>query len=99
MIIRLRVPGIRTRRKSQHQRVAVVDGVPQMSDERWVWLGAQFGWRNVPVYVPAAMVPGCRLVGPALIDELTTTVLVGIADHLTVDDTGGYVIEFGSGKQ
>ena len=67
------------------------------SGRRRVWLSAELGWRDVPVYEPAALAPGRFVDGPAVIDEATTTILIGWADRLTVDSAGSYLVALGGG--
>lgn len=65
------------------------------AERRRVWVDAARGWAEVPVYGGADLAPGHRLHGPAIVDEQTTTVLVGPADVLRVDAAGNFVIELG----
>jgi N-methylhydantoinase B len=65
---------------------------PSPMEMRSVWHGAQ-GWQETPVYDGAEIRPGHRLLGPALVEELTTTVLVGPGDELWVDDDGNFFID------
>ena len=65
---------------------------PTPMETRSVWHGEQ-GWRETPVYDGADIRPGHRLPGPALIEERTTTVLVGPGDELWVDDDGNFFID------
>ena len=51
------------------------------------------GWQQTPVYDAAALRPGHRIAGPALIEAFTTTVLVGPDDTFRVCDDGGFLIE------
>jgi len=51
------------------------------------------GWLDTPVYRGADLGPGARLAGPAVVEELTTTVLVGPDDRLSVDQGGNFVID------
>ncbi|MCP5154807.1 MAG: hydantoinase/oxoprolinase family protein [Ectothiorhodospiraceae bacterium] len=59
---------------------------------RAVWLGPETGWRDTAVYEGSALAPGNEIPGPALIEERTTTILVGPQDHLTVNGAGDYRI-------
>ena len=59
---------------------------------RATWQGGH-GWQQTPVYDAASFRPGHEVAGPALIEALTTTVLVGPDDTLTVCDDGGFLIE------
>ena len=53
------------------------------------------GRADVDVYDGAALKPGHRIDGPALIAEETTTVLVGAADRLDVDAANNFMIHLG----
>ncbi len=77
--------------------VAVSGGQPATEqpapiESRSVWHGA-LGWQETPVYDGSALRPGHRLSGPALIEELTTTVLAGPGDELWVDRDGNFFID------
>jgi N-methylhydantoinase A len=65
---------------------------PMPIETRAVWLDDQVGTQPVPVYDGGALKPGHRLDGPAVIDEATTTILVGPADRVTVTAAGNYHI-------
>lgn len=65
--------------------------------ERMVWLGPQDGWKRTAVFDGGSLAPGHRIEGPALVEERTTTVLVGTADALEVDTTGNFRIRIASG--
>ena len=55
---------------------------PKLREKRKVWIDPVHGWRDVPVYDGAELRPGCRLDGPLLIEERTTTAFVGPRDRL-----------------
>lgn len=74
-----------------------VDHAPQPVERRAVWLDAQSGWSETAVYEGSNLHPGQAIDGPAIIDEHTTTVLIGIGDRLSVDRSGNYVIELAEG--
>ena len=59
---------------------------------RSIWIDATNGWRDTPVYEGSKLGIGDRIVGPALINERTTTVLIGQGDRLDVDEAGNYMI-------
>jgi N-methylhydantoinase A len=52
---------------------------------REVFIGS---WREVDVYALDDLEPGARLVGPAIIEAETTTVLINAGDELTVNALG-----------
>jgi len=66
--------------------VATAERSPQTAQRhRQAFIG---GWREVPVHDFAALAPGERLIGPAIIEAETTTVLLGVDDTLVVNDLG-----------
>ncbi|OZI17422.1 hypothetical protein CAL18_14920 [Bordetella genomosp. 7] len=59
---------------------------------RRVHIGSS-GWLDdVPVYSGATLEPGHRFSGPAVVEEQTTTLLVGEGDTVEIDAFGNYVI-------
>ena len=64
--------------------------------ERLVWLGPEDGWKRTAVFDGGSLAPGHRIEGPALVEDRTSTVLVGTADALEVDATGNYRIRIAS---
>ena len=59
---------------------------------RRVWHDGH-GWLETAIWDGANLGAGARLVGPAVIEERTTTVLLGPGDKLVVDPTGNFLIE------
>lgn len=57
------------------------------------YFGEAEGWIETPIYRGDDLRPGCRLSGPAIIEERTTTVLLGPDDVLDVDRAGNFAIE------
>ena len=66
--------------------------VPLAVTTRQVWHG-RHGWLATDVYDGRRLGRGCALAGPAIIEERTTTVLLGPSDRLTVDAFGNFLIE------
>ena len=60
---------------------------------REIFVDEALGIRSMPVYAGDSMLPGSRLVGPALIEEATTTIFVGDGDRVEVDIYGNYIID------
>ena len=52
---------------------------------RKAWFG---GWRDIAVYAFDKLQPGHSLVGPAIIEAETTTVLIDTGDRVSVDALG-----------
>jgi N-methylhydantoinase A len=65
---------------------------PSSREVRPVWIDAKSGWLDTPIYDGARLVAGQSIAGPAVVDEATTTVLVGAGDVLTVDAAGNYAL-------
>ena len=71
-------------------------GMPKPREVRKVWLDPASGWRDVPIYDGADLRPGCRLNGPLLIEERTTTAFVGAHDILEVDARDDFLVHIGA---
>ncbi|MEQ8347336.1 MAG: hydantoinase/oxoprolinase family protein [Sneathiellaceae bacterium] len=72
-------------------------GPPVPAEHRDCYLG-EGGWQQVRVYAGAALEPGHRLDGPLIVEEQTTTIVVGPADILEVDRFGNYLIHLPDGR-
>lgn len=66
-------------------------------ESRLVWMNRDTGWRDTAVFQGADLSPGNTIPGPAIIDELTTTIMIDRGDMLRVDAGGNYLIELGAG--
>jgi N-methylhydantoinase A len=69
---------------------------PVPRETRPVWIDAAHGWRDVPVYDGEALRPGCKLPGPLLIEERTTTAFIGPRDRLEVDSRDDFLVHIGA---
>ena len=75
---------------------ASAESVAEMAEpaeRRPVWVDETTGRVEVPVYEGDNLRPGSRIVGPAIINEQTTTTLIGIGDRLLVDAADNFVID------
>lgn len=92
-ITKLRLSGIgRVERARPPAAGAAASEAPAPRAVRPVWLDETSGWREVPVYDHADLRPGHRLPGPLIVDEATTTILVGTNDRLDILSSGDYLI-------
>ena len=66
--------------------------VPEPTSTRRVFLDRRRGWQEIPVYRGDDLGAGQELPGPLIIEERTTTLYAGPDDHVTVDDSGNYLI-------
>ena len=71
-------------------------GTPQPRETRKVWIDPATGWCDVPIYDGADLGPGCRLDGPLLVEERTTTAFVGPRDMLEVDERDDFLVHVGA---
>jgi len=69
---------------------------PRPREQRKVWIDPVHGWHDVPVYDGADLRPGCKLDGPLLIQERTTTAFVGPRDRLEVDPRDDFLVHVGA---
>ena len=69
---------------------------PQPRETRKVWIDPATGWLDVPIYDGADLRPGCRLDGPLLVEERTTTAFVGPRDVLEVDERDDFLVHVGA---
>jgi N-methylhydantoinase A len=69
---------------------------PVPRETRPVWIDPAHGWRDVPVYDGTDLRPGCKLPGPLLIEERTTTAFIGPRDLLEVDSRDDFLVHIGA---
>lgn len=91
-ITKLRVTGIGTLPRLEAARPPAATTAATPVERRKMWVDRSTGWQEVPIYDGAALAPGHTIAGPAIINEATTTVLVGAGDLLTVDAAANYSI-------
>jgi N-methylhydantoinase A len=70
-------------------------GQPSATGHRSAYFEESGAYVDTPTYDAAAFGPGQSLVGPALIDSATTTVVVLPAQRLVADGRGSFLLEFG----
>jgi N-methylhydantoinase A len=61
--------------------------------DRRCFFGREHGWQTTPVYDGDAVAGGNNIMGPALIEEAGSTILVPNAARAEVDTFGNYLIE------
>jgi N-methylhydantoinase A len=62
-------------------------------ESRNIWLDPKHAWQTVPVFEGRALASDVVIDGPALVEEDTTTILVGASDRLRVTPAGNYLID------
>jgi N-methylhydantoinase A len=95
-IIRLRSTAIGRLRHAPAAAVRPADAAPQPVEMRRVYVDEQSGWLEIPIYAGGELAPGHVLRGPLIIDELMTTVLIGVGDRVEVDAWGNYLVHMES---
>lgn len=69
--------------------------MPKPSNTREVWISQQHGWTSVPIFEGVRLRPGHAIQGPAVVEELTTTILVDAGSQLLVTSGDNYLIQVG----
>ncbi|WP_439360384.1 hydantoinase/oxoprolinase family protein [Bradyrhizobium sp. DASA03007] len=69
---------------------------PAPRQRRPVWIDPALGWQDTPVYHGDDLRPGCKLQGPLLIEERTTTAFVGPGDIVEVNATNDFLVHIGA---
>ena len=64
---------------------------------RAVYFDAATGWRDTPVYDRAALTSGRRIVGPAVIEEMSATTLIHPGQSAMVDAIGNLILALAAG--
>lgn len=65
----------------------------EASERRLVWIDSNTKTVDTPVFDGARLRPGDRISGPAIIEEATTTILIGRGDSLIVSGWNNYRID------
>lgn len=79
--------------KLQLSTEAPSSAMPQRVDVRRTYMDEQHGWVDADVYDGETLQAGMQIVGPAIVEERTTTVCLGPNDQLTVDAYGNFVVQ------
>lgn len=69
---------------------------PALVGEREVFLSTEFGFRKCPVYERGKLLPGNRLAGPAIVEQMDTTTVLLPGDACEIDEYRNLVIEIGA---
>ena len=95
---KLRVVGIGALPPLSDAPVEAVTDPPVPSGRRPVHSGGADGFVDTPVYDGPGLRPGQSLDGPAIIEEATTTIVVGAGDRVLVDRLDNYLVTFDGGR-
>ncbi|RAP63824.1 5-oxoprolinase [Achromobacter sp. HZ01] len=64
---------------------------------RQAYFGAGHGWVDTPVYDRDRVPTGARFTGPALLEEMSSTTVVGVGHQASVDEYGNLIIRLQGG--
>lgn len=65
---------------------------------RSVYWDERVGWLETPIYTGSELGPGFECRGPAIVEELTSTIALPPGDLLCVDERRNYLIEVSRGE-
>jgi N-methylhydantoinase A len=66
--------------------------MPPAIGRRSVYFGAAHGWLDAPIHARGALGAGHAIEGPAVIEEMTSTVVLGPGQQAVVDRIGNLVV-------
>ncbi|WP_213291002.1 hydantoinase/oxoprolinase family protein [Bradyrhizobium sp. sGM-13] len=92
MTCAVRVSGSRRFPGVSIQKIPGRGYVPPTSGQRRIVVSRDIGAVDVNVYDGADLKPGARLVGPAIINDVTTTIFIGKGDRLEVDASNNLIV-------
>jgi N-methylhydantoinase A len=72
---------------------ALWDPALALSGTRDVYHGKRHGWQSTPVYDRERLVVGAELLGPAVIEEMSSTTVLAPTQSLRVDPYGNLIIQ------
>ena len=93
-VAKVRVVGIGVLPPLQDPKFDAVTSVAEPSEMRRVYAEAEGVFLDTPVYQGGDLQNGHKFQGPAIIEEATTTVVVGPNDNVAVDALNNYIITF-----
>lgn len=94
-VVNLRVAAVGKLDALEIARISPEVSEPKPHSSRPVWIDRETGFRDVPIFDGTILTPRQTLVGPAVIEEATTTIFIGQGDILKITDAGNYHVEIG----
>jgi N-methylhydantoinase A len=93
-IVNMRLSGRGVRQKIETPPPAA-EGSPGAARRRPVWFDAGSPWADCPIHARGSLTAGSRIVGPAIIEEDATTVVLLPGDKAEIDASGSILIGIG----
>jgi N-methylhydantoinase A len=78
--------------KAPLARLSAGDADEARTGSRSVYHGGAHGWIDTPVFDRTRLGSGAVIAGPAVVEEMSSTTVMGPAYRLTVDDFGNLII-------
>jgi N-methylhydantoinase A len=96
VLVNLDTAVVGSRKAVPLEALAATDGQPDTSKpKRAVWF--EQVWLDTPIFERRNLPAGSRLQGPAVIEQLDTTIVVEPGNQLTADDLGNLIIKIDGG--
>ena len=92
-IVNCRLQAVGRVPKAPLTEYASKDGLPQAAGRRSVYFGAEQRWLDAPVYARSTLGTGLSIEGPAVIEEMSSTVVLAPGQRATVDRIGNLVVK------
>ena len=93
-IVNCRLQAVGNVAKAPLREIATTGDVASaVTGRREVYMGARHGWLDTPVHARARLPAGAQLAGPALIEEMSSTVLLAPGETAVVDLIGNLIIQ------
>ena len=89
-MVHLKVVGVCLLKKPQVKPLREQSSLPEPKEKRQVRF--EPGWLEVPVYARHSFGRGCRITGPAIIEETSSATVLGADQNLVVDAYGNLLI-------
>ena len=92
-IVNCRLQAVGNVAKAPLREIAAAENVANaVTSQREIHFGAKHGWLDTPVHARAKLPAGSKLAGPALIEEMSSTVLLAPGQSASVDRIGNIII-------
>ena len=69
------------------------DASSAVKEHRNAYFGEAKGWVSTPIYDGSRLLAGNRIEGPAIVEEVTTTIVINPNDIAVIDHLGNVIIE------
>jgi len=95
-IVNCRLQAVGAVAKAPLREIAAAGSVKDaVTVQRKIYFGVEHGWLDTPVHARGKLPAGAKLEGPALIEEMSSTVLLAPGQSASVDRIGNIVITVG----